>query len=108
MAGNNTIEFTEQNFADEVLNSQQPVLVDFWATWCPPCKIIAPVVDEVADATQGTAKVGKVNVEDHPSLAEKYGVRAIPTLIVFKGGEEADRVTGAGTDKDTLVSKLQA
>ncbi|MBS6832180.1 MAG: thioredoxin, partial [Clostridiales bacterium] len=75
------IKLTEQNFEDEVLNSDKPVLVDFWATWCGPCKMLAPVIEEVADEFSATLKVGKVNVDEEPTLALKYGIASIPTVI---------------------------
>jgi len=95
MANPIVLEFTEANFQTEVLESQLPVLVDFWASWCGPCRMIAPHVEAVAQAMQGKAVVGKVNVEEHPKLAERYGVMSIPTLVVVKGGEVVARQMGA-------------
>ncbi|MCG8389515.1 MAG: thioredoxin, partial [Cytophagales bacterium] len=81
-----TIELTDANF-EEVVNGEQPVLVDFWAEWCGPCKMIGPVVEELAGDYDGKAVIGKVNVDENPNVSAKYGIRSIPTLLVFKGGE---------------------
>ena len=101
------LQITESNFEAEVLNSSVPVLIDFWATWCGPCKMISPIVDQVATEVAGTAKVGKVNVDDAAELARRYNVRNIPTLIFIKNGEEVDRITGA-TSKDNILKRLRA
>jgi thioredoxin 1 len=87
-------EFTVDGFESEVLGSATPVLVDFWATWCGPCRQIAPVIDELAVKYQGSVVVGKVNVEEQPELAQRYGINAIPTLLLFKGGEIVERFQG--------------
>ena len=89
-----TVEFTEQNFQNEVLDSSEPVLVDFWAPWCGPCRQIAPLIDQLATEYSGTVKVGKVNIDDNMQVANMYGVQSIPTLMVFKGGEVVERFVG--------------
>ena len=93
--GENTLTISDDNFEAEVLSSEIPVLVDFWATWCGPCKAIAPMIDELAAEYSGQLKVGKVNVDENPKTPGKYGVRGIPTLILFKGGEIVEQVVGA-------------
>lgn len=90
----NVTEFTDNNFDAEVLKSDQPVLVDFWAPWCGPCRMIAPVVEELAGEYSGAAKIGKLNIDESPKAAQSYGVSSIPTLLVFKGGEVVDRFVG--------------
>ena len=107
MASANVIEFTDANFADEVLAAGTPVLVDFWAPWCGPCRMIAPLIDEIADEKAGVIKVGKVNVDDNPEIAAKYRIQAIPTILIFKAGEKKDQITGL-TSKGDLVAKLDA
>jgi thioredoxin 1 len=101
------IEINEANFEAEVLNSKQPVLVDFWAEWCGPCKMLAPVLDEIATEQSGRAKVAKVNVDSQPALAARFGVQAIPTLLYFAGGEVRDKSVGV-QGKKAMVSKLEA
>ncbi len=101
------LQITESNFEAEVLQSPVPVLVDFWATWCGPCKMISPIVDQVSVELAGKAKVGKVDVDGNAALATRYNIRSIPTLLFFKGGELKDTVVGA-TSKDNIVKRLQA
>ncbi|MCX7867775.1 thioredoxin [Limisphaera sp. VF-2] len=95
MASPLIVTLTEQNFETEVLKSPQPVLVDFWATWCGPCKMIAPLLDELAEAYQGRAKIGKVDVDQESGLASRYGIQAIPTLLLFKDGQVVGQMVGA-------------
>jgi thioredoxin 1 len=101
------IEFTDANFQQEVLNSDTPVLVDFWAVWCGPCKMIAPYVEEISGEYMGKVKVGKVDVDNNPQTAMTYGIRSIPTLLVFKGGKVVDQIIGA-VPKNTIVQKIEA
>ena len=100
------IEITDSNFED-IINSEQPVLVDFWAEWCGPCKMIGPVVEELAGDYEGKAVIGKVNVDENPNVSAKFGIRSIPTLLVFKGGEIVDKQIGA-VPKGVLSQKLDA
>ncbi len=102
------LTLTDANFQSEVIDSDQPVLVDFWAEWCGPCKMIGPVLDQVASDLEGVAKVGKVNVDDAKALAVKYNVRSIPFLLFFKNGEVKDQIVGASVTKEQLKAKLQA
>ena len=95
MSGANTITFTDATWDSEVLNSEVPVLVDFWAEWCGPCRMMSPTVDAVADAYVGRAKVGKLNVDDNGATGMRYNVRGIPTLLVFKGGKVVEQKVGA-------------
>ncbi len=99
MAGN-LIEFTDDNFDTEVLKSHLPVLVDFWAEWCGPCKMITPIVEEIASDYAGKVKVGKVNVDFNNQVAMQYGIRGIPALLVFKGGAVANQIVGAVPKND--------
>jgi thioredoxin 1 len=89
------LHFSQENFKKDVLESEQPVLVDFWATWCGPCRMIAPIVEQLADEYNGRAKVGKVDVDENPDIARQYGVMSIPTLAVIKGGQIVSKVVGA-------------
>jgi thioredoxin 1 len=100
-------ELTDANFSSEVLESDQAVLVDFWAPWCGPCRQIAPMVEELAQEYAGSVKVAKVNIDDSPNLAMNYGVTSIPTLIVFKGGDVVQRFVGA-QPKNRLQQALDA
>ena len=102
-----TKEVSDATFGEEVLNSQEPVLVDFWAEWCGPCRAIAPVLEELSVELAGKVKIVKLNTDLNPSTTVKYGVRSIPTMILFKGGEAADMKVGAGTPKAGLTKWLE-
>jgi thioredoxin 1 len=104
MASPLIVNLTQENFAQQVLQSPAPVLVDFWAEWCGPCKMIAPVLDELADEFEGRAKIGKVNIDEQQALAAQYGIRAIPTLLVFSKGEVAEQIVGARSKRDFKAS----
>jgi thioredoxin 1 len=101
-----TIEINEASFEKDVLQSKEPVLVDFWAEWCGPCRMLGPVLDEVAAELSGRVKVAKVNVDHNPELAARFGIQSIPTLLYFAGGELRDQTVGA-VPKRTIVSKLE-
>ena len=96
------IELTAENFDNEALQSPLPVLVDFWAAWCGPCKMVSPIIDEISDELDGVIKVGKVNVDEVQSLAKAYGVMSIPTLILFKDGKESGKLIGARPKADIM------
>ena len=100
------LELTKDNFKKEVLDSDKPVLVDFWATWCMPCKMIAPIVNEISNEYNGKCKVAKLNIDDAMEIATRFGVMNIPTIILFKDGKEFTRVVGVQS-KDTIVGKLE-
>ncbi|MBD2138614.1 thioredoxin [Anabaena sp. FACHB-1237] len=100
------ISVTDSNFPQEVLSSEVPVLVDFWAPWCGPCRMVAPVVEEIAVQYVGQLKVVKVNTDENPQIASQYGIRSIPTLMIFKDGEKVDMVVGA-VPKSTLSNTLE-
>lgn len=101
------LEITDANFEELVMNSDKPVLVDFWAEWCGPCRMVGPIVEELATEYDGKAVVGKVNVDNNQAIAGKYGIRNIPTLLVFKNGEIVDKQVGVAP-KTTLAAKLDA
>jgi thioredoxin 1 len=107
MENSAAVTVDEANFDSEVVKSTQPVLVDFWAEWCGPCKMIAPVLDEIAREKAGSVKVAKVNVDENQSLSLRYNIRAIPTLLFFKDGQLRDQITGMTSKKD-LVSRLDS
>ncbi|HMQ80569.1 MAG TPA: thioredoxin [Ignavibacteria bacterium] len=101
------IEFTDANFDAEVIKSNVPVLVDFWAVWCGPCKMIAPFVAELAGEYEGKAKIGKVDVDNNPNISMTYGIRSIPTILIFRDGKVVDQIIGA-VPKQALAQKLDA
>jgi thioredoxin 1 len=101
------VEFTDANFEETVLKSDKPVLVDFWAEWCGPCRMVGPVVEELAKDYEGKAIVGKVNVDQNPEVAAKYGIRSIPTILFIKNGEVVDKSVGA-VPKTALAAKLDS
>lgn len=96
---------TDQNFTEEVLKSNQVVLVDFWATWCGPCRIVGPIVEQIAQEYAGKAKVGKLNVDENPITSQKYGIMSIPSLLIFKNGEVVDQLVGA-QPKEVIAEHL--
>ena len=102
-----TLEFTDDNFDAEVIKSDIPVLVDFWAPWCGPCRIVDPVVEEIAGEYDGRLKVGKLNTDDNREVAAKYGIMSIPTIMVFKGGEVQERIVGA-QPKKAITDKIDS
>lgn len=101
-----TIEINATNFEQEVVQSREPVLVDFWAEWCGPCKMLGPALDEIAAEQAGRVKVAKVNVDDSPELAARFGIQSIPTLVYFAGGQVQDQIVGA-VSKRTILAKLE-
>ena len=101
------ITLTDNNFDAEVINSDLPVVIDLWAAWCGPCKMIAPIIEELAEEYDGKFKVGKLDVDDNQQTAIRYGVRSIPTVLIFKGGEVKDTIIGA-VPKSVFVSKMDA
>ena len=107
MAGK-AVEITDANFEDTVLNSDKPVLIDFWAVWCGPCRAVAPIVEQLADEYDGRAVIGKLDVDNNRDTAMKYGIQAIPTLFLVKNGEIVDKIVGNVADKNNIKSKLDA
>jgi len=107
MAGKNVIEISDANFEAEVLKSASPVLVDFTATWCGPCKMLAPIVEKIADENVGKYRVAKVDIDDCPQITQKYGVRGVPTVMVFKDGAKKGQHVGV-TNKETLLKLLES
>jgi len=108
MSNPNVLQLTDANFDQEVLNATTPVLVDFWATWCGPCKMIAPIIDEIATEKAGAVKIGKVDVDENQAISARYGIRAIPTLLLFKNGEVKEQIVGGMVSKSDLLAKLEA
>jgi thioredoxin 1 len=100
------LELTDGNFDQEVMKSEVPVLVDFWAVWCGPCRMVAPVVEELSNEYAGKVKVGKMNVDENRDTPSKYGIMSIPTLMIFKGGELVDKLVGA-VPKNQIAAKLE-
>ena len=103
----NVQDVTDQNFEEEVLDSSQPVLVDFWAQWCAPCRMLAPTIDQVAEDFAGRAKVVKLNVDDNMGTSSKYNIKGIPTLLIFKDGQIKDQVVGS-TSRDNISRLIEA
>ncbi len=108
MASDNVSTFTDSNFDAEVIGSDVPVLVDFWADWCQPCKMLSPTIDEIADEFAGKAKVGKVDTDGNRAVSAKYGIRAIPTVILFKGGEPVKQFVGLAQKADMTAALEEA
>ena len=104
MAALNIVTLTQQNFEKEVLQSSKPVLVDFWAEWCGPCKMPTPILDELAKEYDGKVTIGKVNIDEHQELAAQYGIRSIPTLLMFQKGQVADQIVGLRSKRDLKAS----
>ena len=101
------LEITDQSFQEMVLNSDKPVLVDFWAVWCGPCRMLGPIIEEVAADFEGKAIVGKVDVDNNQQVSVDYGIRNIPTVLIFKNGEEVDKIVGVAS-KEVIAEKLSA
>ena len=104
MSSTNIVILTADNFAAEVLQSSKPVLVDFWAEWCGPCKMLSPILDELAEEYTGRVKIGKVNIDDHQMLAAQYGIRSIPTLLLFHQGQVSDQLVGLRSKRELKAS----
>ena len=107
MASENVVELNDSNFDSVIAGATEPVLVDFWAPWCAPCRMLGPIVDEIAGENVGKFKIAKVNVDDSPMISEKFGVRSIPTLLYIKGGEKKDQTVGVSGKAD-IVRRLEA
>lgn len=107
MANANVVELNDSNFESVVSGASEPILVDFWAPWCAPCRMLGPVVDEIATENVGKYKIAKVNVDESPGVSEKFGIRSIPALLFFKGGEKKDQTVGV-TGKAEIVRRLEA
>lgn len=106
MSASNIAILTQENFEQEVLQSPKPILVDFWAEWCGPCKMLAPVLDELAAEYDGRVRIGKVNIDDHQALAAQFGIQSIPTLLLFQQGQVVEQVVGMRSKRD-LSSRLE-
>ncbi len=104
MAATNIVTLTQDNFEKEVLQSPKPVLVDFWAEWCGPCKMLGPILDELAQEYDGRVTIAKVNIDDHQGLAAQYGIHSIPTLLLFQNGQVANQIVGLRSKKDLKAS----
>lgn len=104
MSAPNIVVLTQENFSKEVLQSAQPVLVDFWAEWCGPCKMLSPILDELAEEYDGRVRIGKVNIDDYQDLAAQFGIRSIPTLLLFQQGQVADQIVGLRSKRDLKAS----
>jgi thioredoxin 1 len=100
MAAPNIVTLTQENFSQEVLKSPTPILVDFWAEWCSPCRALAPILDELAAEYDGKVKIGKVNIDEHQGLASQFGIQSIPTLLLFKDGQVAEQIVGLRSKRD--------
>ena len=104
MGSPNIVTLTQNNFTAEVIQSQQPILVDFWAEWCGPCKMLSPILDELAEEYTGRVRIGKVNIDEFQELAAQYGIRSIPTLLLFKSGQVAEQLVGLRSKRDLKAS----